>query len=608
MPILNRNEIKDKYKWDIERMYPDENKWELDLNKCIEMSNDFLKYQGSVGENPSALLVQLEQSSNISRLFENVIVYARQRRDEDNANPKYIKMMGKAIDSASIISSNTAFFTPELISKDKNEIMSFLKIEPRLKIYEFMLASIFKEKKHILSSKEESLLANLADIRDASSEIFTMLNNVDLDFGIVKDKNGEEFNLTHGNYTKLMESDDRDLREQVYKQMYSKYKSLNNTLSVIYSYNVKNYVTGSKIRNYDDVLSYALDSENISPEIYRNLIDVVHTHLPSMYKYIEIKKRVLGIDDLGMHDIYLPITSLEDKKCSFEEAVNLCSIALSPLGDDYVKRFKKGVLNERWVDIYENKGKTSGAYSFGSYDSYPYILMNYNNEIDDAFTLIHEGGHSMHSIYTRENQPFIYGSHSIFTAETASTVNETLLINYLINNAKNKKEKIYWVNKYIDAFRATVFRQTMFAEFELLTHTYVEKGGQLTAEWLNKKYDELNKLYYGPNVKEDEFIRYEWSRIPHFYRSFYVYQYATGYSAANAIAKSIVGNSSEFSNDNGNYGERAKDDYIEFLKSGNSNYPIDLLKIAGVDMNSKNSIERAMEVFDNMVDELDSLI
>lgn len=608
MPILNRNEIKDKYKWDIERMYPDENKWELDLNKCIELSNDFLKYQGSVGENPSALLVQLEQSSNISRLFENVIVYARQRRDEDNANPKYIEMMGKAIDSASIISSNTAFFTPELISKDEDEIMSFLKIEPRLKIYEFMLASIFKEKKHILSSKEESLLANLADIRDASSEIFTMLNNVDLDFGIVKDKKGKEFNLTHGNYTKLMESDDRDLREEVYKQMYSKYKSLNNTLSVIYSYNVKNYVTSSKIRNYDDVLSYALDSENISPEIYRNLIDVVHAHLPSMYKYIKIKKRVLGIDDLGMHDIYLPITSLEDKKCSFEEAVNLCSIALSPLGDDYVKRFKKGVLNERWVDIYENKGKTSGAYSFGSYDSYPYILMNYNNEIDDAFTLIHEGGHSMHSIYTREKQPFIYGSHSIFTAETASTVNETLLINYLIDNAKNKKEKIYWVNKYIDAFRATVFRQTMFAEFELLTHTYVEKGGQLTAEWLNKKYDELNKLYYGPNVKEDEFIRYEWSRIPHFYRPFYVYQYATGYSAANAIAKSIVGTSSEFSNDNGNYGERAKDDYIDFLKSGNSNYPIDLLKIAGVDMNSKNSIERAMEVFDIMVDELDSLI
>lgn len=608
MPILNRNEIKDKYKWDIERMYPDENKWALDLNKCIELSNDFLKYQGSVGENPSALLVQLEQSSNISRLFENVIVYARQRRDEDNANPKYIEMMGKAIDSASIISSNTAFFTPELISKEKDEIMSFLKKEPRLKIYEFMLDSIFKEKKHILSSKEESLLANLADIRDASSEIFTMLNNVDIDFGIVKDKNGEEFNLTHGNYTKLMESDDRDLREEVYKQMYSKYKSLNNTLSVIYSYNVKNYVTGSKIRNYDDVLSYALYSENISPEIYRNLIDVVHAHLPSMYKYIEIKKRVLGIDDLGMHDIYLPITSLEDKICSFEEAVNLCSIALSPLGDDYVDRFKKGVLNERWVDIYENKGKTSGAYSFGSYDSYPYILMNYNNEIDDAFTLIHEGGHSMHSIYTRENQPFIYGSHSIFTAETASTVNETLLINYLIDNAKNKKEKIYWVNKYIDAFRATVFRQTMFAEFELLTHTYVEKGGQLTAQWLNKKYDELNKLYHGPNVKEDEFIRYEWSRIPHFYRPFYVYQYATGYSAANAIAKSIVGNSSEFSNDNGNYGVRAKDDYIEFLKSGNSNYPIDLLKIAGIDMNSKNSIERAMEVFDNMVDELDSLI
>lgn len=608
MSILTREQMDSKYKWDIERMYPDENTWEKDLNKAISHAENFMSQAGNVGKDADSLFYQLEESSAISRCFENVFVYARQRRDEDNSNAKYIEMTSKAMSAAAKISSCTSFFTPELISCDEEKIFAFLDEIPGLKKYEFMLKSIFKEKKHILSTEEENIMANLGEIRGASSEIFSMLNDADLDFGKIKDSDGNIVHLTHGNYTKLMESSDREVRKNVFEQMYSKYKELNNTISVMYSYNVKNGVIGSRLRNYDGVLSAALDSENIPREVYTNLIDVIHEHLPSMYKYIEIRKRVLNLDSVKMYDVYTPLVTLKNNKCTFEEGVELCCKALKPLGSEYVNRFKKGVTKERWVDVYENKGKTSGAYSFGSYDSYPYILMNFNEDIKDVFTLIHEGGHSMHSIYTRENQPFIYGSHSIFTAETASTVNETLLINYLIDNSTEINDKIYWVNYYIDAFKSTVFRQTMFAEFELKVHEYVESGGQLTASWLNKTYDDLNTLYFGTSLGHDEYIQYEWSRIPHFYRPFYVYQYATGYSGANAIVSSILGKTKADRNDNGNYGKSAAKDYIEFLKTGDSNYPIELLKIAGIDMSLKNCTEKAMNTFDKLVEKLDELI
>lgn len=608
MSMLERKDIEDKYKWDIERMYPDEDIWEKDLDEALNLSKDFKRHSDSVAKDPSSLLIQLNESTKISRIFEKVIVYARQKRDEDNSNSKYVEMTGKAMDAASKISANTSFFTPMLLSSDEDKIFSYFNIESGLETYRFMLESLFRNKKHVLSKEEETILANLADIRGASGEIFSMLNNVDIDFGNTTDDNGEIINITHGNYSKLMESPNRKLRKKVFEQMYDKYKRLNNTLSVVYSYNVKNFVIDSKIRKYNDVLSSALDSENIPSLIYTNLIETVHKHLPSMYKYVNIRKKVLGLDEHKMYDIYVPLIEPKTKKCNFDEAVSICCKALSPLGEEYVNRFKDGVLKERWVDVYENKGKTSGAYSFGSYDSFPYILMNFNDEINDAFTLIHEGGHSMHSIYTRENQPFIYGSHSIFTAETASTVNEILLMNYMIDNSANKDEKIYWISKYIDAFKSTVFRQTMFSEFELLSHNYVEKGGQLTAKWLNNTYDNLNTLYYGPEISHDEFIQYEWSRIPHFYRPFYVYQYATGYSGASSIVSSILSKSSDMNNDNGHFGKLAANDYIEFLKSGDSNYPIELLKIAGIDMSSNKSIERAMITFDNLVEELDNLI
>lgn len=608
MSILERKEIEEKYKWNIERMYPDEALWEKDLENAVNLSKEFIKHSKSVAKDPEALLLQLRERTEISRIFENVIVYARQRRDEDNSNPKYVEMMGRAMDAASKISANTSFFTPMLLSSNEEEVFSYLNTEPELEVYRFMLESLFRNKKHILSTEEESILANLSDVREASGEIFTMLNNVDIDFGKISDENGDILSLTHGNYSKFMESKNRDLRKKAFEQMYGKYRDLNNTLSVIYSYNVKNFVADQKIRKYDDVLSQALDSENIPANIYLNLIEIVHKHLASMYKYVEIRKNILGIDEHKMYDIYVPLVEPKVKKCTFDEALSICCKALSPLGDEYVNRFRRGVTEERWVDVYENKGKTSGAYSFGSYDSFPYILMNFTEEINDAFTLIHEGGHSMHSVFTRENQPFIYGGHSIFTAETASTVNEILLMNYLIDNASDKNEKIYWINKYIDAFKSTVFRQTMFSEFELLSHQHVENGGQLTAEWLNETYDKLNTLYYGPAISHDNYIQYEWSRIPHFYRPFYVYQYATGYSGASAIVSSILGTSDKMNNTNGHHGKSAALDYIEFLKSGDSNYPIELLKIAGIDMSKATSIERAMNTFDKLVEDLSNLI
>lgn len=608
MSILARNEIEEKYKWDIERMYPNEDLWEKDLNKAVKMSKDFMRHQGLVAEDAKNLLKQLNESAAISRTFENVIVYARQKRDEDNANPRYVEMTGRAMDAASIISTNTSFFTPELISHDEDKILAYLEIEPELETFRFMLTSLFRNKRHVLSPEEESILANISEVRNASGEIFTMLNNVDIDFGTIEDEDGNTVNLTHGNFSKLMESPKRDLRRNVFEQMYGKYKELNNTIAVMYSYNVKDFVIGSRIRKYDDVLSAALDSENIPTPLYTNLIEIVHKHLPSMYRYIDIRKRVLKTPDHKMYDIYVPLIEMENKKYTFEEAVSICCKALTPLGDEYVSRFRNGVLNEKWVDVYENRGKTSGAYSFGSYDSYPYILMNYNDEISDAFTLIHEGGHSMHSVFTRESQPFIYGSHSIFTAETASTVNEILLMNYLIDNSSSNSEKLYWITKYIDAFRATVFRQTMFAEFELKAHRLVEEGGQLTSEWLNETYDGLNNLYYGPGITHDELIKYEWSRIPHFYRPFYVYQYATGYSGASAIVSSILGKSVNEANNNGNYGKMAAADYIDFLRTGDSNYPIGLLKIAGIDMSAKETIERAMITFDKLVSQLSELV
>jgi oligoendopeptidase F len=468
--------------------------------------------------------------------------------------------------------------------------------EEGLGMYRFLLTELLKQRDHTLSKEEEFIIASYGEVLRSSGNIFTALNNADMEFGTVTDEDGNAKPLTHGTFVRFLESQSETVRKEAYDKLYDKYISLNNTLTAVYSNSVRKDAVTAKLRHYSSSLDAALTSNDIPLSVYDSLIHAVHEHLPSMHRYAGIRRRMLGLETMGMHDMYVPLVRPQEAHYTFEQAAEICCKALAPMGEEYVNAFRQGVLEKRWVDRYENKGKTSGAYSYGSYDSEPYILMNFSGTLRDIFTLIHEGGHSMHSWYTRQTQPFIYGDHSIFTAEVASTVNETLLIHYLMDNAENDEMLLYLVNFYIDEFKGTLFRQTMFAEFEKLTHEYIESGGSLTPEWLNTEYGRLNSEYYGPEVTYDDKIKYEWSRIPHFYRAFYVYQYATGYSAANAIAERIL-----------TEGPSARDEYISFLRSGSSGTPIDLLKLAGVDMSTEKPVRMALEVFDGLVDRLDEL-
>ena len=595
--LKKRSEIADKDKWNLEAMYPDEAKWEEDLSTALKKSEEFASLKGQLTDSAKNLLNALRLYADTMRKAENAFVYSRMRHDEDNTNTKYTEMNNKSLSTLAQISANVSFFTPELLEADKDAIKGFIQELPALNEFSFMLDSIMLSKPHVLSSDEERIIAQLNESASAPDEIFTMFNDADLSFGKITNKDGIELELTHGNYIQFMESENREVRKNAFEAMYRRYKEFNNSISVMYNYNVKHDTIMSKLRRYKSTLDSELSGEHIPLSVYDNLIDAVHKNLSSMHKYMEIRKRALGLDELKMYDVYRPIVKPKGLECSYEEAVDIACKALAPLGDEYVQTLRKGLTEDRWVDIYENKGKTSGAYSFGSYDSNPYILMNFSGELRDVFALVHEAGHSMHSYYTRRTQPFIYGGHSIFTAEVASTVNETLLIHHLLNNAESHDMKKYLINFYIDEFKSTLFRQTMFAEFEKIAHETVENGGSLTAQLLNEEYDKLNTVYHGTAIEHDDFIQYEWSRIPHFYRAYYVYQYATGYSAANAIANRILIG-----------GEAERNDYLKFLATGESDYPIELLKIAGVDMSTEQPVLSALSIFGNLVDELDQMI
>ena len=595
--LKKRSEIADKDKWNLEAMYPDEAKWEEDLSTALKESEEFASLKGQLTDSAKNLFNALRLYADTMRKAENAFVYSRMRHDEDNTNTKYTEMNNKSLSTLAQISANISFFTPELLEADKDAIKGFIQELPALNEFSFMLDSIMLSKPHVLSSDEERIIAQLNESASAQDEIFTMFNDADLSFSKITNEDGIELELTHGNYIQFMESENREVRKNAFEAMYRRYKEFNNSISVMYNYNVKHDTIMSKLRRYKSTLDSELSGERIPLSVYDNLINAVHKNLSSMHKYMEIRKRALGLDELKMYDVYRPIVKPKGLDCSYEEAVDIACKALAPLGDEYVQTLRKGLTEDRWVDIYENKGKTSGAYSFGSYDSNPYILMNFSGELRDVFTLVHEAGHSMHSYYTRRTQPFIYGGHSIFTAEVASTVNETLLIHHLLKNAESHDMKKYLINFYIDEFKSTLFRQTMFAEFEKIAHETVENGGSLTAQLLNEEYDKLNTLYHGTAIEHDDFIQYEWSRIPHFYRAYYVYQYATGYSAANAIANRILIG-----------GEAERNDYLKFLGTGESDYPIELLKIAGVDMSTEQPVLSALSTFGNLVDELDQMI
>lgn len=593
---LKKRDAVDKiYKWDIESMFPDEALWQKDFELSLTRADEFLKYKGALAKDAHTLFSALKEKDAIWQMAEKVYVYARMRRDEDNTVDKYQAMADKCHSLLSKIVTNMSFFTPELLEIPEERVFSFMEEEKGLETYRHFLKSAFKEKAHILSPEEENILAQMGELMPATNDIFTLLNNADMDFGEITDEDGVTKKLTHGNYISFMESHNRDVRKSAYEKMYTAYQKLINTIATTYSYNTKTDVVSARIRKYPSALAASLSGDDIDESVYHNLIEVVNESLPALHKYVAIRKKLLSVDELKMYDAYVPLIELPSRDIPYEEAKSIITEALAPLGTDYVQRLTAG-LDDGWVDIYENKGKTSGAYSFGSYDSKPFILMNYAHKLKDVFTLIHELGHSMHSLYTRESQPYIYGGHSIFTAEVASTVNESLLINYLLAHEEDSDMRKYLINMHIEEFRTTLFRQTMFAEFENITHKACESGESLTADWLCAKYEELNTKYFGPAAAKDEFIKYEWSRIPHFYNAFYVYQYATGYSAATAISGKILSE-----------GAPARDDYLKFLITGESDYPVNLLKIAGVDMSSPEPIKLAMKKFESLVNEFEKL-
>lgn len=589
--IKQRSEIDPRYQWDIEAMYSSDADWEKDLKDSLAGAEDFMKYRDHLADSAKTLADALIDSDAVSQKLERVFVYARMKQDEDNRVAKQQDMLDRAVAAAAKISAMMSFLTPELIQIPEETLREFTKTDARLEQYDYVLQQAMREKAHVLSKAEENILAQLGEVLGAPDQIFTMLNDADLKFGTITDENGEETELTHGNYIKFMRSKKPEVREAAYNHCYDTYRSMINTIAANYTASVKTDVITARMRHYPSSRAAALSGGNIPEEVYDNLIAAVNETLPVLHSYIALRKDIMGLDELKMSDVYVPLADIEEPKVTFDEAVELCEKALAPLGEDYLRHFREGI-DARWIDIYENEGKTSGAYSFGSYDSMPYVLMNFDGTLQDVFTIIHEMGHSMNSWYTRKTQPFTYGSHSIFTAEVASTVNETLLMRYLLEQEKDPNMRRYILNMYIEAFRSTLFRQTMFAEFELLVHRQVENGGSLTAEWLSDQYDQLNTKYFGPALTCDDRIRYEWARIPHFYRSFYVYQYATGYSAANAIADKIL-----------TEGPAARDAYLTFLASGDSDDPVELLKIAGVNMAEKEPVNRAMKTFTELVEE-----
>ncbi len=594
--MTERKDIKQEYKWNIEAMFPDEALWEQAVAQSLEKADEFTKLSGHLSDSSDMLLKAYRLRDEMWQQLEKAYVYARMKRDEDNRISKYQAMTDKCFAAIAKMSAISSFFTPELLDIPEEKIFEFLNENKELEIYRFAISETLRQKAHVLSKSEENIMAQLSEVTNASGDIFTMLNNADIRFGTMTDDDGNQIELTHGNYITLMESHSRSTRKEAFTLMYEAYKRQINTIATAYNYNTKTDVVTARIRKYESAKHAALAGDDIDIEVYDNLVNVVNQNLPALHRYINLRKKLLGISEMKMYDIYVPLIQLPKKEVTFEDAVKLSNKGLAPLGAEYLERMNKGI-DSRWIDVYENEGKTSGAYSFGSYDSMPYILMNYNNTLKDVFTLVHEMGHSMHSSYTRQYQPFIYGSHSIFTAEVASTVNESLLMRYLLDNETDIEMRKYLLNMYIEEFRTTLFRQTMFAEFEDMTHKAVENGDVLTADWLNESYNKLNTKYFGDALTDDEYIRYEWARIPHFYNAFYVYKYATGYSAATAISTKILSE-----------GNKARDNYLEFLKTGDSNTPIELLKIAGVDMSSPEPIRAAMKVFESLVDEFEKLI
>lgn len=594
--LPKRDEIDSKYKWQLEHIYASEDDWEEDFRKIKKLSKEITKYKGKLADDMNALLECLRLSDELLSLNDKLFVYARMRRDENNGEPKYQALTDRAMALSTEVYASVSFIVPEIISIDEAVLKKAIDEVNGLSLYKQYFNEILRQKKHILSQREEELLALSAEISNAPSDIFSMFNNADIKFEFIKDENGDEVEVTKGRYIKFLESTDRRVRRDAFKALYSSYTAMKNTLAASLSSEIKGNKFYASVRKYDSSLSASLDKDNISTDVYDNLINTVNKSLPLLHRYLRLRKRALKLDELHMYDIYVPLVEQPSKQIPFEESQELVLKALEPLGSKYIEDLNNAFMSG-WIDVYENQGKTSGAYSWGTYLTHPYVLLNYQGTVNDVFTLAHEMGHAMHSYYTSKTQPYIYSDYKIFVAEVASTVNESLLSHYMLGNTNDKKMKAYLLNHYLEEFRGTIFRQTMFAEFEKITHAKTAAGEALNAQEFCNIYKALNEKYFGPEVMVDEEIAMEWARIPHFYSSFYVYKYATGKSAATSLAEQIL-----------TEGAPAVERYIEFLKSGSSDYPLELLKKAGVDLSEPAPVEAAMKVFEKTLDELEELI
>lgn len=592
--LPKREEIAPDLKWRLEDIYESNEAWEEALAELKASKQKILDFRGTIttGEN---LLEALKVHDEISLLMSHVFAYSRMRKDEDNANSLYQGYADQAGGTAVELRSAMAFLVPEILALNPDQVRGWIEEIPGLKLYEHQLENIMRLKPHTLPAEQEELLAAAGEVAQAPSNIFRMFNNADLKFPQVKNDEGEMVELTHGRYIQFLESQNPEVREGAFKAMYETYSAWKNTLGTTYISEVKKELYFAKSRNYDSSLEAALFQDNVEPEVYSNLVSSINDHLPLLHRYVSLRKKLLGLDELHMWDLYVPMVADQDEHISKDEAVEMVQAGLHPLGEQYLQDMAKS-FTDGWIDWVENRGKTSGAYSWGTYGVHPFILMNYQGNMNDVFTLAHELGHAMHSFYSDKNQEFANASYTIFVAEVASTLNEALLMNDLLNKTTDPRRRAYLLNHYLEQFRGTVFRQTMFAEFEMIVHGKVGMGESLTAEQLSEIYYDLNKKYFGDDIIVDELIAMEWARIPHFYRPFYVYKYATGFSAAVSLSQQIL-----------EEGEPAVERYLEFLGSGGSDYPINLLQKAGVDMSKPDPIVQAMQVFAELLDELEQL-
>ena len=591
-----RSEVDDSYKWDIDNMIPEGKKIEKIYEEIDELCNKILSYKGTILDSSTNLINVLNYSNQLDRLCENLYVYSHMLCDTDTKNNEYQSLKIKSENIYEMVSNKLSFINPEILKNEYSLVQKYVLENEDLNKYQFYFELMFRYKEHTLNESEEEIISKAINSMNVGSEVFYNLDNADIKIGSIKDENNNEVEITNSNYNVFMNNKDRRIRKESFEKLYSFYENHINTFAASLKGNVKKNDFISNVRKFNNPLENSLYADNINVSVYKNLIDTVHKKLNSMYEYMNLKKKFLKLEELHMYDIYVDLVDGVEDRISFEEGKKMIFESLKPLGDKYIQDLNKP-FDEKWIDVYPNVGKKSGAYSWGTYDSKSYILLNYNDTIDSVSTMAHELGHSMHSYYSKNNQDYIYYNYPIFLAEIASTVNEVLLNDYLYKNSKNKKEKLFYLNEILEKIRTTIFRQTMFAEFEMIIYEKESKGISLTATEISNTYLDLNKLYYGDNVVSDDLIKYEWSRIPHFYNSFYVYKYATGLSAALAIASEIL---------NGN--KDVKDKYLEFLASGGKDYPLNTLNKLGIDMTKTETIEKALDFFKKKLEELKQLV